>query len=103
AAEAFSRSGDQRAAKAALRRSGALAAACEGAATPGLFRAPAAVQLSEREREIAGLAAEGTASKDIGERLHLSVRTVDNHLQHVYTKLGVSSRADLAEALGGSS
>ncbi len=99
AAEAFGRAGDQRAAKAALRRSAALAAACEGAATPGLFRAPAAVQLSEREREIAGLAAEGTASKDIAERLHLSVRTVDNHLQHVYTKLDVASRGDLARAL----
>jgi DNA-binding CsgD family transcriptional regulator/tetratricopeptide (TPR) repeat protein len=99
AAVAFSRSGDQRAANTSLRRSGALAAACEGAATPGLFRAPAAVQLSEREREIARLAAAGTASKDIGERLHLSVRTVDNHLQHVYTKLGIASRADLARAL----
>ncbi len=99
AAEALSRSGDQRGAKAALRRSASLAAACEGAATPGLLRAPAAAQLTAREREIARLAGDGTASKDIAERLGGSVRTVDNHLQHVYAKLGVTSRAELARAL----
>ena len=46
------------------------------------------------------LAAAGIASKDIADRLYLSVRTVNNHLQHAYTKLGVSGRADLAQALG---
>ena len=103
AAEAFSRAGNQRAATAALRRSSALAAACEGAATPGLFHAATAVPLSGREREIVTLAATGMASKDIAERLYLSVRTVNNHLQHAYDKLGVSSRADLAQALGSNS
>jgi DNA-binding CsgD family transcriptional regulator len=103
AAEAFSRAGDRRAATAALHRSNALAAACEGAATPGLFHAAAAVPLSGREREIVMLAAGGMASKDIAERLYLSVRTVNNHLQHAYTKLGVSSRAGLAQALGSTS
>ena len=108
AAEAFNRAGDRRAATAALRRSIELAAACEGAVTPGLFRAAtidaaAAVPLSTREREIAMLAAAGITSKDIAERLYLSVRTVNNHLQHAYTKLGVSSRAALAQALGSTS
>jgi DNA-binding CsgD family transcriptional regulator len=98
-AEALSRSGDQRGGKAAVRRSASLAAACEGAATPGLLRAHAAAQLTEREREIARLAAEGNASKDIAERLGVSARTVDNHLQHIYAKLGVTSRAGLARAL----
>jgi DNA-binding CsgD family transcriptional regulator len=46
------------------------------------------------------LAATGMASKDIAERLYLSVRTVNNHLQHAYAKLGVTSRAGLAQALG---
>jgi DNA-binding NarL/FixJ family response regulator len=46
------------------------------------------------------LAAAGIASKDIAERLYLSVRTVNNHLQHAYTNLGVSSRTDLAQAVG---
>jgi DNA-binding NarL/FixJ family response regulator len=100
AAEAFRRAGDQRAATAAFRRSTALAELCEGAATPGLVRADAVVPLSGREREIAILAAQGMASKDIASRLYLSIRTVNNHLQNAYTKLGVSSRTDLAQALG---
>ena len=108
AADAFGRAGDRRAATAALRRSIELAAACEGAITPGLFHAATAgaamaVPLSGREREIVMLAAAGIASKDIAERLYLSVRTVNNHLQHAYTKLGVSSRAGLAQALGSTS
>ncbi len=100
AADVFSRAGDRRAATAALRRSSTLAATCEGAATPGLLRATPVVPLSGREREIVMLAVTGMSSKDIAERLFLSVRTVNNHLQHAYTKLGVSSRAGLAQALG---
>jgi len=99
AAEAFSRAGARREAAAALRRSSILAAICEGAVTPGLLHVGAAVPLSGREREIVLLAAQGMASKDIAERLYLSVRTVNNHLQHAYTKLGVNSRAGLAQAL----
>ncbi len=100
AADVFSRAGDRRAATAALRRSGTLAATCEGAATPGLLRATPVIPLSGREREIVMLAVTGMSSKDIAERLFLSVRTVNNHLQHAYTKLGVSSRGGLAQALG---
>ena len=37
---------------------------------------------------------------NIAERLYLSVRTVDNHLQRSYTKLGVSGRSELSDALG---
>jgi len=101
AAEAFSRAGDQRAAAAALRRSRVLASTCEGAATPGLIHTAKPVPLSGREREIVMLAATGMASKDIAQRLYLSVRTVNNHLHHAYTKLGVTSRAGLTQALGG--
>jgi DNA-binding CsgD family transcriptional regulator len=47
------------------------------------------------------LAATGMASKAIAQRLYLSVRTVDNHLQHAYAKLGVTGRAGLTQALRG--
>ncbi|MFN8075053.1 MAG: helix-turn-helix transcriptional regulator [Kineosporiaceae bacterium] len=53
------------------------------------------VGLTRREREIAGLAAGGLSSKEIGERLTLSVRTVDSHLSRVFAKLGVRSRHEL--------
>ena len=55
--------------------------------------------LTPRERDIATLAAQGVSSKDIADRLFLSVRTVNNHLQNVYSKLGVGSRKELASAL----
>ncbi|MCS0605941.1 LuxR C-terminal-related transcriptional regulator, partial [Streptomyces sp. LP11] len=55
--------------------------------------------LSDREREIAGLAATGLRSRQIAERLFLSPRTVDTHLARVYRKLGVSSRLALAQVL----
>ncbi|MEL6891300.1 MAG: LuxR C-terminal-related transcriptional regulator [Actinomycetota bacterium] len=52
---------------------------------------------SARQLEIATLAASGRSSKDIAAELHLSVRTVDNHLAAVYRSLDVSSRDELAE------
>lgn len=55
--------------------------------------------LTEREREIAELAASGSSSPHIAERLQLSRRTVENHLQHVYRKLGIVRRAQLPDAL----
>jgi len=57
------------------------------------------VPLTARERDVAMLAAQGESSKSIAERLYLSVRTVDNHLQNVYGKLGVTGRRELAKAL----
>ncbi len=49
---------------------------------------------------MADLAAAGASSRDIAARLFLSVRTVGNHLQSAYTKLGVTSRDELSRALG---
>ena len=67
--------------------------------TPGLAVPVTVVPLTGRERDIATLAARGEPSKAIAERLFLSVRTVNNHLQNVYSKLGVGSRRELAAAL----
>ena len=67
--------------------------------TPRLVQPATHPRLSAREHEIAGMAASGLASKVIAQRLGLSVRTVSNHLQNVYLKLGVSGRDDLADAL----
>ena len=62
--------------------------------------APAIVDpLTRRERDIATLAVGGASSKEIAERLYLSVRTVNNHLQSAYSKLGIAGRRELATAL----
>ena len=55
--------------------------------------------LTAQEREIATLAASGLTNKQIGERLHLSHRTVGTHLYQLFPKLGVTSRAALRDAL----
>ncbi|MEV6332421.1 LuxR C-terminal-related transcriptional regulator [Streptomyces sp. NPDC051909] len=72
---------------------------CEGALTPGTSDAERTGVLSSREREIAQLAAQGNSSQEIAAILTLSVRTVDNHLQRAYRKLGIGSRKGLVEAL----
>jgi DNA-binding CsgD family transcriptional regulator len=67
--------------------------------TPGLVDSPEADRLTLREREVAGLAAAGASNKEIAARLYLSARTVENHLQSAYAKLGVTGRDQLAQAL----
>jgi DNA-binding NarL/FixJ family response regulator len=49
-----------------------------------------------REREIANLVAAGLSNKEIADRLVVSVRTVEGHLYHACTKLGISDREQLA-------
>jgi DNA-binding NarL/FixJ family response regulator len=56
--------------------------------------------LTWQERRIADLAAAGLTNKEIGERMHLSPRTVSSHLYRVFPKLGITSRAALRDALG---
>jgi pimeloyl-ACP methyl ester carboxylesterase/DNA-binding CsgD family transcriptional regulator len=55
--------------------------------------------LSDREREILLLAAEGLDNSGIADRLTLSVRTVERHFQNVYLKLGLSGRTARAAAV----
>lgn len=99
AAGQASRRGERTAARALASRADALAAGC-GATTPAFaFARTDPAQLTRREAEIAGLAARGRTSADIAELLGISVRTVGNHLQRAYTKLGVRDRTELASAI----
>jgi len=51
-------------------------------------------ELSEREREVLGLMAEGRSNAAIGERLHLSPKTVEAHVRGIFTRLGLLPAAD---------
>ena len=53
--------------------------------------------LTPTEREVVRLVGDGLANKDVAARLFVSPRTVESHLTHVYTKLGLASRVQLAK------
>jgi DNA-binding CsgD family transcriptional regulator len=53
--------------------------------------------LTPTERDVVRLVSEGLANNDIATRLFVSPRTVQTHLSHVYTKLGLSSRVQLVQ------
>jgi DNA-binding NarL/FixJ family response regulator len=96
AARAHHQSGRLALARAAHARAVAMLARCEGARTPALTSGIVPEALTGREQEVAQLAASGLPSRDIATRLGVSVRTVDNHLQRVYSKLEVRNRRELA-------
>ena len=52
--------------------------------------------LTKREREVAVFVAEGLTNRDIADRLVISDRTVETHVEHIRNKLGVRSRAQVA-------
>lgn len=57
---------------------------------------PPTATLSRREQEVAALVAEGLTNRVIAQRMFISERTVDGHLEHIREKLGVSNRAQVA-------
>jgi DNA-binding CsgD family transcriptional regulator/Tfp pilus assembly protein PilF len=57
--------------------------------------AGAPTELTESERRVADLIGRGMRNADVARTLHLSVKTVETHLGHVYRKLGVTNRAEL--------
>jgi DNA-binding NarL/FixJ family response regulator len=79
--------GDATAVEAALASGGAADGAADGADAKPLTR---------REKEIAVLVAGGLGNREVAERLFLSRRTVESHVEHIFTKLGLSSRTQLA-------
>jgi non-specific serine/threonine protein kinase len=62
----------------------------------GTSRSTPTGALSRREEEIARLVAEGLTSRAIAMRLHLSERTVENHVEHILNKLGLRNRTQIA-------
>jgi DNA-binding NarL/FixJ family response regulator len=56
-------------------------------------------ELSDTERAVASLAAEGSTNQEIADRLFISAKTVESNLSRVYSKLQIRSRRELPEAL----
>jgi DNA-binding CsgD family transcriptional regulator len=101
ASDAARRAGDQRGATRLLGLAAEERQQCDVVVTQAPIVDVGPVALTRREREIAMLAAQGLASKEIGERLFISRRTAENHLAKVYDKLGVRTRAELARVMDG--
>ena len=98
-AVAWRRDGELRLSARAEQRASDLANRCENPTTPALQMVRVRSQLTRAESETALLAAAGRSNKEIAVTMGISVRTVENHLQHVYMKLGISGRYSLAESL----
>jgi DNA-binding NarL/FixJ family response regulator len=54
------------------------------------------MKLSPAERRVAELVAEGLTNREIGEQLHIARRTVETHIVHIFQKLGIQNRTQLA-------
>ncbi|MGC3996612.1 MAG: helix-turn-helix transcriptional regulator [Anaeromyxobacter sp.] len=61
--------------------------------------APPADGLTQREREVALLVADGLRSREVAERLGIASQTVKSHLKTIFDKLGVRNRVELARRL----
>lgn len=55
--------------------------------------------LTPREVEVAQLVAQGRRNAEIARELHISILTVETHLKHIYSKLNIRSRTELARVL----
>jgi DNA-binding NarL/FixJ family response regulator len=99
ASTSYRSAGLARPASATATRAAELLASCGDVRTPALASDVLAGKLTNREIEIATMAASGLSSREIAGKLVLSARTVDNHLQSVYAKLGVTSREELGRFL----
>jgi DNA-binding NarL/FixJ family response regulator/type II secretory pathway predicted ATPase ExeA len=94
--------GRQGSARTSRARARSLALRCDGARTPALRNLDAdgaTSRLTNREREVAELAALGSTNREIATRLYVSIRTVNTHLYRAYAKLGVNDRTELRRLL----
>jgi DNA-binding CsgD family transcriptional regulator len=66
---------------------------------PAVQPAAAADGLTQREREVALLVADGLRSREVAERLGIASQTVKSHLKTIFDKLGVRNRVELARRL----
>lgn len=99
AAAEFAKTGNDDDAAAARRREGEIRGAHEGRQIDTARFAATATALTEREKEIGRLAAEGLSNPEIASRLVLSVRTVESHIHRILRKLDVSGRHMLSRNL----
>lgn len=98
AATAFRVAGSRGSALTAMATATRLADQC-GADTPALRAATTRAVLTSRQREIASLVAAGLSNREIADRLHMSVRSVEGHIFRASQRNGVTSRAALAALL----
>jgi two-component system, NarL family, nitrate/nitrite response regulator NarL len=68
----------------------------EGMLNSGSAKGRERSPLSQREREIVGLVAQGYKNREMAEKMFISEQTVKNHLHNIFDKLGVSDRLELA-------
>jgi DNA-binding CsgD family transcriptional regulator len=67
-----------------------------GETARGRSEQPASAELTPQELQVAKFVSQGLSNREVGAQLFLSPRTVDFHLRHVFTKLDISSRTELA-------
>lgn len=100
AATVYRRGGHRGSALTSSGRAQQLARQCGGAVSPALAAATLQLPFTPREHEITQLLSRGLSNRQIAEALSLSVRTVEGHIYQASTKLGISSRSELAVLVG---
>jgi DNA-binding CsgD family transcriptional regulator len=98
AAIAYRRDAKRGSALVCATRAGVLAER-SGADTPAVREAEEPIPLTNREREIVRLLSQGLSTRDVAERLTLSLRTVEGHIHRAMTKAGTASRQELVALL----
>jgi DNA-binding NarL/FixJ family response regulator len=84
-----------------MRQDDVIAYALREKAAADATTSAVAPRLTRREQEVAGLVAAGLSNKDIASRLVISQRTAEGHIEHILTKLGFNSRAQIAAWVAG--